>query len=57
MIYRKLDPNGDYIFGSNGNCYLSGAEAVQQAIVTRCACYFTNGGKIWKMVCPCGSAS
>ena len=35
MIYRKLDENGDYTFGSNGNCYLSGAEAVRQAVVTR----------------------
>ncbi len=35
MIYRKLDANGDYTFGSNRNCYLSGTEAVQQAVVTR----------------------
>lgn len=35
MIYRKLDANGDYTFGANGTCYLSGAEAVAQAISTR----------------------
>ncbi|WP_443873578.1 hypothetical protein [Megasphaera sp.] len=35
MIYRRLDANGDYTFGANGNCYLSGVEAVSQAIATR----------------------
>lgn len=35
MIYRKIDENGDYVFGSNAACFLSGAEAVAQAILTR----------------------
>lgn len=35
MIYRKLDKDGDYIFGSNGNAYISGTLAVRQAVVTR----------------------
>lgn len=35
MIYRRLDVNGDYIFGSNGNAYLSGTDAVRQAVLTR----------------------
>lgn len=35
MIYRKLDQNGDYVFGGNGSCYISGLDAVKQAILTR----------------------
>lgn len=35
MIYRKLDINGDYVFGGNKNSYVIGAEAVKQAILTR----------------------
>ena len=35
MIYRKLDENGDYVFGRNQNNYISGAAAVNQAVVTR----------------------
>lgn len=35
MIYRKLDQNGDYVFGGNGSCYISGLNAVKQAILTR----------------------
>lgn len=34
MIYRKLDENGDYIFGRS-NEFLEGSEAVGQAIKTR----------------------
>lgn len=35
MIYRKLDNNSDYVFGSNKNSYIQGAEAVKQAVSTR----------------------
>ncbi len=35
MIYRKLDDNGDYVFGRNQNNYISDAAAVNQAVVTR----------------------
>ena len=35
MIYRKMDANGDYTFGSNSSSYLSKNEAVAQAISTR----------------------
>lgn len=35
MIYRKLDQNGDYVFGGNQNSYISDAKAVEQAAVTR----------------------
>lgn len=35
MIYRKLDENGDYVFGRNQNNYISDAAAVNQAVVTR----------------------
>lgn len=35
MIYRKLDDNGDYVFGGNKNSYTSGAAAVEQAVATR----------------------
>lgn len=36
MIYRKLDANGDYVFGQNtGNFYKDQPEAVAQAVKTR----------------------
>lgn len=35
MIYRKLDNNGDYVFGGNKNSYAVGVEAVRLAIFTR----------------------
>ena len=35
VIYRKLDKSGDYVFGRNQNNYISGAVAVNQAVVTR----------------------
>lgn len=35
MIYRRLDSNGDYIIGGGVNEFLSGVEAVAQAIITR----------------------
>lgn len=35
MIYRKIDENGDYVFGGNSNNFYTGAAAVAQAILTR----------------------
>lgn len=35
MIYRKLDENGDYVFGGNNNSYLTNSVAVEQAVITR----------------------
>ena len=36
MIYRKLDPNGDYTFGGNlSNFYQNSPEAVAQSVITR----------------------
>ncbi len=35
MSYRRLDSNGDYIFGGGRSMYLRGADAVAQAIRTR----------------------
>ena len=36
LIYRKLDPNGDYTFGQgSGNFYKNSPEAVAQAVKTR----------------------
>jgi len=35
MIYRRLSADGDYVFGGNKNNYVSGVEAVRQAILTR----------------------
>ena len=35
MIYRRLSADGDYMFGGNKNNYVSGVEAVRQAILTR----------------------
>lgn len=35
MIYRKLDNNGDYVFGGNRNSYAVDTAAVRQAILTR----------------------
>lgn len=35
MIYRKLDENGDYTFGGNANSFVSDAQAVKQAVITR----------------------
>lgn len=35
MRYRKLDLNGDYVFGSGSNCFIANHDAVAQAIMTR----------------------
>jgi hypothetical protein len=35
MIYRRLDSNGDYILGSGHQTFVSGVDAVRQAIYTR----------------------
>ncbi len=34
MIYRKLAPDGDYVFGANAEDFYSGTTAVAQAIYT-----------------------
>ena len=34
MIYRRLDKDGDYILGRGSKEFLSGSEAVAQAIIT-----------------------
>ena len=33
--YRRLDSNGDYVFGSNQQSFITGVDAVSQAIKTR----------------------
>lgn len=35
MIYRKLDENGDRIFGGNTNDFLDKSKAIKQAVTTR----------------------
>lgn len=35
MIYRRLSNTGDYLIGSGSDEFLSGVEAVTQAIITR----------------------
>lgn len=35
LIYRKLDENGDYVWGNSMNDMLSGQEAMRQVIQTR----------------------
>ena len=35
MKYRRLDENGDYVFGSGSNNFVVDLEAVSQAVVTR----------------------
>lgn len=38
LSYRKLDANGDYVFGQNsGNFYVNSPDAVAQAVKTRLA--------------------
>lgn len=40
MLYRKLDQNGDYVFGNNKLDYISGKEAVAQAIKTKIMLFY-----------------
>ena len=40
MICRKLDQNGDYLFGNNKLDYISGLEAVAQAIKTKVMLFY-----------------
>ena len=35
MKYRKLDANGDYLFGGSGEFFVDSPDAVRQAIQTR----------------------
>jgi hypothetical protein len=35
MKYRRLTDDGDYTFGFGNNCFLSGTDAVAQAIETK----------------------
>lgn len=35
MIYRRIDENGDYVFGGNKSNYSSDRYAVEQAVKTR----------------------
>lgn len=40
MKYRKLDKNGDYMFGNNGLDFISDTEAVAQAIKTKVMLFY-----------------
>lgn len=57
MIYRRLDSNGDYIFGQGTTEFLSGVEAVAQAIVTHIKLLLgewwedvDNGTPLWQSI-------
>ena len=45
MKYRKLTSTGDYSFGSGGNDYADGNEAVAQAIKTKLLLFY---GEWWE---------
>lgn len=40
MIYRRLDQNGDYLFGNNKLDYMSGKEAIAQAVKTKICLFY-----------------
>lgn len=42
MLYRRMDANGDYTFGKNMQDFLTGADAVGQAIKTRLNLWLTE---------------
>lgn len=51
MIVRAIDSNGDWVFGTGANAYLSGNAAVGQDIQTRLSsflgdCFFDTGAGI-----------
>ena len=57
MIYRRLDDNGDYIFGQGNAEFLSGVEAVAQAIITHIKLLLgewwedvDNGTPLWQSI-------
>ena len=37
LVYRKMDENGDYVFGETGTAFLSEKEAMEQVLKTRLA--------------------
>jgi hypothetical protein len=45
MKYRTLSPDGDYMFGQGNSCFLSGRDAVAQAILTRLKMF---QGEFWE---------
>lgn len=47
MRYRALDKNGDYSFGNNSQDYLSGVDAIAQAIKTKILLFY---GEWWENI-------
>lgn len=45
MKYRKLDENGDYVFGNNSHDYIEKDEAIAQAIKTKLYLFY---GEWWE---------
>lgn len=57
MIYRRLDNDGDYIFGQGNTEFLSGVEAVAQSIITHIKLLLgewwedvDNGTPLWQSI-------